>query len=63
MHIVFFCFQAIFLDVNFDGLSFSNIGVGQFPVSSALIMISVDIVLYGLLALYFDNVIPSEYTV
>ena len=52
--------QALFLDVTRGGLQFSNLHVGQFPVSAALTMLAVDFVLYGLLAVYFDNVVPSK---
>lgn len=38
----------------------SNIAKGQFSVQAGLIMLAIDIVLYGVLGLYFDNVIPSE---
>jgi hypothetical protein len=38
----------------------SNIAKGQFSVQAGLIMLAIDIVLYGVLGLYFDNVIPSK---
>ena len=34
---------------------------GTIPVAGILIMMSVDVVLYGLLAYYLDNVLPTEY--
>ena len=34
---------------------------GTVPLGGILIMMSVDIVLYGLLAYYLDNVLPTEY--
>lgn len=49
------------MDLNGVGMHFYNINVGQFPVSASLIMLSVDFVLYGLLAVYFDNVIPGNF--
>ena len=54
--------QALYLDVAGGGLQFSNLDVGQFPVYASMTMLAVDFVLYGLLAVYFDNVIPSKWT-
>ena len=51
--------QGLYLDLTGTGMKFYNINDGQFPVSSALIMLSIDTVLYGVLAIYFDNVIPG----
>ena len=34
---------------------------GTVPLGGILIMMSADIVLYGLLAYYLDNVLPTEY--
>ena len=34
---------------------------GGFPIAGSMIMMLVDIILYGLLAAYMDNVIPTEY--
>ena len=31
------------------------------PIAGALIMILVDIILYGLLAAWLDNILPTEY--
>lgn len=56
-----FLFQALYLDVSKGGLNFSNLTIGQFPVYAALIMLVVDFVLYGLLAVYLDNVIPGQF--
>ena len=32
---------------------------GEFPIYAAITMLSVDTLLYGLLAVYFDNVMPG----
>ncbi|KAB7495793.1 ATP-binding cassette sub-family A member 6, partial [Armadillidium nasatum] len=55
--------KAILFDFSTEnGLDWDNIWEGDgLPFAGSLIMISVDIVLYLLLALYFDNVVPSEY--
>ena len=34
---------------------------GGIPIAGSMIMLFIDIILYGLLAAYLDNVIPSEY--
>ena len=45
-----------------EGLQFNNLTTkGDFPPINYIIMLVVDIVLYFLLALYFDVVIPAEY--
>ena len=45
-----------------SGLNFSNLGTkGSFPASNCIIMLIVDIVLYLLLAMYFDAIVPAEY--
>ncbi|XP_070580684.1 cholesterol transporter ABCA5-like isoform X2 [Ptychodera flava] len=44
-----------------EGIQFHNMWVGDFPFAACLIMLSVDIVLYQLLAIYFDNVVPGPY--
>ncbi|XP_013402813.1 ATP-binding cassette sub-family A member 5 isoform X2 [Lingula anatina] len=53
--------MGLFLDITGRGMTFDTLHVGQFPISSSLIMLAVDFVLYGLLAAYLDNVIPTEY--
>ncbi|XP_052276886.1 ABC-type organic anion transporter ABCA8B-like isoform X3 [Dreissena polymorpha] len=54
--------QTVYLDiVNPEGLSFSTLTSGDFPVIIPLVMLFVDSVLYFLLAIYLDNVIPGEY--
>ena len=39
----------------------NNLWFGEFPVAASLIMLAVDFVLYGLIALYFDNIIAGWY--
>ncbi|XP_023723147.1 ATP-binding cassette sub-family A member 5 isoform X3 [Cryptotermes secundus] len=54
--------KALVLDLSGDGVSFDNLWSGPgIPFGGSLIMMSLDIVLYGLLAYYLDCVIPSEY--
>ena len=53
--------QGMYLDAVHGGMTFSNINYGQFPISYSLTMLFVDFVLYGLLAVYLDNVVPGEY--
>lgn len=51
-------FQA----VDVEGLQFDNLTTkGAFPAINLIIMLIVDTILYFLLALYFDAVIPAEY--
>ena len=47
-------------DLNNLGLDLWDDSNG-FPIAGSLIMLTVDIILYGLLAAYLDNVIPTEY--
>lgn len=57
-HIIHHFFQA----VDNDGLQFGNLtSKGDFPPINYMVMLIVDIVLYFLLALYLDAVIPAEY--
>nr|CAB3219613.1 ATP-binding cassette sub-family A member 5-like [Phallusia mammillata] len=52
--------QVSLLDIS-GGAFFSNIWVGQNPVGVALVMLPVDILLYFVITLYLDNVVPGEY--
>ncbi len=56
-----FSLQAIFLDISKEGMHFSNMNMGQFPLSGSITMLAIDVILYGLLAFYFDSVLPSKY--
>ncbi|XP_064460515.1 cholesterol transporter ABCA5-like isoform X2 [Ornithodoros turicata] len=48
------------MDIN-GSMRFSNLFDESFSVGSAMIMLFVDILLYGLLAYYFDTVVPGEF--
>ncbi|KAK4878287.1 hypothetical protein RN001_010793 [Aquatica leii] len=53
--------KALVLDLSGEGVSLSNLWTGPgMPFGGSLIMMAFDIVLYGFLAFYLDNVIPSE---
>ena len=52
--------QAIYLDIAEGGMRFNNMDRGEFPIYAAITMLSVDTLLYGLLAVYFDNVMPGR---
>ena len=54
--------QAIYLDLR-GGMNFETASNGEFPLYGPLIMLIVDSVLYFLLAMYFDNVIPGKHWV
>ncbi|XP_033629986.1 ATP-binding cassette sub-family A member 5-like isoform X1 [Asterias rubens] len=51
--------QAIGLDQLGVGIQFDNMGIDGFP--PYVVMLYVDAVLYFLLAIYFDNVVPGAY--
>ncbi|GFG35680.1 hypothetical protein Cfor_11467 [Coptotermes formosanus] len=54
--------KALVLDLSGQGVNFDNLWSGPgIPFGGSLIMMSLDIVLYGLLAYYLDCVIPSEH--
>lgn len=57
--------KALVLDLKGEGITFGNIWStdpqGGMPFAGSMIMMGVDIVLYGTLAYYFDSVIPSEH--
>ena len=53
--------QAVYLDTQQGGMTWDNLTYGEFPISYSLIMLAVDFFLYGILALYFDNVVPSMF--
>lgn len=51
--------QAVAAD---STLTFGNLATkGSFPAMNCIIMLIIDIVLYLLLAMYFDAVVPAEY--
>lgn len=48
------------MDLSGEGISLDNLWSGPgMPFGGSLIMMALDIVIYGLLAYYLDNVIPS----
>lgn len=54
--------QALVMDLSGEGVNFDNVWSGPgMPFGGSLIMMGLDIVLYGLLAYYLDSVIPSEH--
>ncbi|KAL7989592.1 hypothetical protein Chor_012258 [Crotalus horridus] len=44
-----------------DGVNFSNLTYGPYPLIIAILLLALDSVLYLLLAVYLDQVIPGEY--
>lgn len=56
--------KALVMDLKGTGVNFSNLWSGPgMPFGGSLIMMGLDIVLYGFLAYYLDSVIPSEHGV
>ncbi|OWF36066.1 ATP-binding cassette sub-family A member 5 [Mizuhopecten yessoensis] len=54
--------QAIFLDKPLNGgMNFNTITDGDFPLYAPMVMLLIDAVLYFLLAVYLDNVLPGEH--
>ncbi|CAK9823283.1 Cholesterol transporter ABCA5 [Anthophora retusa] len=54
--------KALVLDLQGEGVNFDNLWSGPgIPFGGSLIMMTLDIILYGCLAYYFDSVIPTEY--
>ena len=53
-------FQGLFLDLTQGGMRFDNMDVGEFPVYASLVMLVVDTVLYALIALYLENIMPGK---
>jgi len=62
LYCIFLChYQALVLDLSGQGVNFDNLWSGPgIPFGGSLIMMSLDIILYGLLAYYLDCVIPSR---
>ncbi|XP_076072509.1 cholesterol transporter ABCA5-like isoform X3 [Mytilus galloprovincialis] len=52
--------QAVFLDIGV-GMDFTTAGQGDFPLYIPMFMLLFDSILYFVLAMYLDNVIPTEY--
>ncbi|XP_066148886.1 cholesterol transporter ABCA5-like [Euwallacea fornicatus] len=56
--------KALLMDLAGEGVNLSNIWNGpDMPFGGSLIMMAVDVVLYGWIAFYLDSVVPSEYGV
>ncbi|XP_034945670.1 ATP-binding cassette sub-family A member 5-like [Chelonus insularis] len=56
--------KALVLDLQGEGVNFDNLWAGPgIPFGGSLIMLTLDIFVYGLLAYYLDSIIPSEYGV
>lgn len=52
------------MDLAGEGVNMSNIWSGpDMPFAGSLIMMAVDVVLYGWIAFYLDSVMPSRYSV
>ena len=52
--------QALYLDKVEGGMTFENMTKGQFPIYAALVMMALDCVLYGLLAVLNISRIDSN---
>ncbi|XP_030854731.1 ATP-binding cassette sub-family A member 5 isoform X4 [Strongylocentrotus purpuratus] len=59
--IAFFIDRCVLFEQISNGVQFSNLGDGYFPPYAPLVMIFVDIILYLLLAIYLENVVPGAY--
>ncbi|XP_030747414.1 ATP-binding cassette sub-family A member 5-like [Sitophilus oryzae] len=56
--------KALLMDLAGQGVNLSNVWDGpDMPFGGSLIMMAVDVVLYGFIAYYLDNVVPSEHGV
>uniref|UniRef100_A0A3Q4AVM2 Cholesterol transporter ABCA5 n=1 Tax=Mola mola TaxID=94237 RepID=A0A3Q4AVM2_MOLML len=53
--------QVVYLEAQGDGAVFSSLANGPHPLYVPLLMLVVDCVLYLLLAIYLDQVLPGEY--
>lgn len=52
--------QSLFLDITV-GMDFETIKSGDFPLYGYLLMLMLDAVLYYMLAIYLDNIVPGNY--
>lgn len=53
-------FQVVYLEAQGDGAVFSSLTNGPHPLYVPLLMLALDCVLYLLLAIYLDQVLPGE---
>ena len=54
--------QVVYLEAQGDGAVFSSLTNGPHPLYVPLIMLVLDCILYLLLAVYLDQVLPGNYT-
>lgn len=52
----------VYLEAQGDGAVFSSLANGPHPLYVPLIMLVLDCILYLLLAVYLDQVLPGKYT-
>lgn len=57
---IYFLFQVVYLEAQGDGAVFSSLTNGPHPLYVPLIMLFLDCILYLLLAIYLDQVLPGE---
>ena len=56
--------ELVVLDSYFGGADFSNFVSSShtsFPIGASFLMLIIDIILYWILAFYFDNIVPGEF--
>lgn len=53
--------QVVYLEAQGDGAVFSSLTKGPHPLYVPMIMLVVDCILYLLLAVYLDQVLPGKY--
>lgn len=56
------CVQVVYLEAQGDGAVFSSLANGPHPLYVPLIMLILDCILYLLLAVYLDQVLPGKQT-
>ena len=54
-------FQVMIYDHFENGMTFDTIGSGDFSMSTIIIMLLIDAILYLLIAFYLDNVLPGMF--
>ncbi|TRY83021.1 hypothetical protein DNTS_007641 [Danionella cerebrum] len=52
--------QVVYLEAQGDGAVFSSLGMGPHPLYVPLVMLLLDCILYLLLAIYLDQVLPGD---
>ena len=61
VHVCVEC-QVVYLEAQGDGAVFASLTNGPHPLYVPLIMLVLDCILYLLLAVYLDQVLPGNYT-